>query len=251
MDLEVQEHLKHTCPVCGGSNSLLGTIPFERNNNNVPIETDRLIDYYKCNNCSFISCPEMLSWTAEELGKEVYNDKYVLYDPDYVSTRPTSYAEAINDGINPNIIKKLKHLDYGAGSGIMSDILRSNGWDSTSYDPYYENKVRPITKFNFITAIEVVEHSLDLRKTIEDMLSFLTEDGVIVFSTLLANKSTDINWWYIGARNGHISISSVASMKKLATEAGVYFQSINETLHILQRKRTSVKDLLGWEVQRY
>ena len=251
MASEALEKLKCTCPICGGPNKLLGTIPFERNNAEVAYLTNREIDYYKCEKCNFISCPEMLVWTAEDLGREVYNDTYVNYDPDYIETRPTNYAISFFNSVPYPLARKLKHLDYGGGSGIMASKLREHGWNSPSYDPYYEHSTRPTEKYNLITAIEVVEHALDIRKTFKDIISLLTKDGMILFSTQLANKSTDISWWYIGARNGHISILSKDSLKLLAIENGMYFQSVNEGLHIFQPSRTTASNILGWNVPRY
>jgi 2-polyprenyl-6-hydroxyphenyl methylase/3-demethylubiquinone-9 3-methyltransferase len=187
----------------------------------------------------------MLIWTPEQLGIEVYNDTYVNYDPDYKEVRPSNWAHTFYSSIDYRYLKNIRHLDYGGGSGIMSKILKNRNWESTSYDPYYENNVRPQGKYNLITAIEVVEHALDIRKTLDDIISFLDKTGVLVFSTLLANKKTDIDWWYIGARNGHISILSVDSLKLLAKERNMYFQSINEGLHILQPTRNTVTEQIG------
>jgi hypothetical protein len=139
---------------------------------------------------------------------------------------------------SPLAVKNFKHLDYGSGAGVMSGILRDSGWNSIAYDPY-SSPVRPAGKFNFITAIEVVEHSANIIATIEDMKSFLTNDGVIMFSTLLADKDTKLDWWYIGARNGHIGILSDASLKIIGKRTGMFFSSMRPNLHLLQSNRSN------------
>lgn len=240
--------MEHICRVCGGKNRFLGVVPLERNNQNIPIVDNTPIEYYICTECDFLSCPSMLDYTPERLGVEIYNDDYVKFDPDYLSVRPTGWAKSLSESVHPNLVKRIKHLDYGSGKGIMSTILRTKGWNSTSYDPYDKTSSNfiPNTKFNLITAIEVVEHSLNIQKTIEDMKQYLDlNTGAILFSTLLADKNTTIDWWYIMARNGHIGILSEKSLKILAKNNGLFFSSINSGLHVLQSSRSNLKNITG------
>lgn len=233
------------CSICDSTNiRSLGTVPFDRNNNNVPIINNTPMEYVQCSNCNFICCPEMLFWTPADLGEKVYNAEYIKYDPDYVEIRPKNYAEFFRD--LPTISAKgIKHLDYGSGSGIMSLELRKYRWDSSCYDPY-TGDARPSGKFNFITAIEVFEHSLNINDTISDIKKLLdVERGVVCFSTQLAEPNTSIDWWYIAARNGHISILSQKSLKIIATNHGMFFSSINSNVHLLQSKRSNYKGIFG------
>ena len=231
------------CSICEGTNVMsLGTVPFDRNNADVPIVNSTPMEYTRCGSCDFVSCPEMLGWTPADLGAKVYNDEYIKYDPDYVETRPKNYAGffAGLPAIGP---AGIRHLDYGSGSGAMSKELRSRRWDSACYDPY-SSSTRPDGKFNFITAIEVFEHSLDINETVADIKSFLEVDkGVVCFSTQLADCNTNIDWWYIGARNGHISILSEKSMKIIATKHSLFFSSITPGIHLLQSKRSNYRGI--------
>lgn len=232
------------CYICNGTLKSLGTVPFDRNNAGVPIVNDTPIEYVKCESCDCILCPEMLAWTPRMLGDFVYNEQYVNYDPDYISSRPTNYANTLLATIHPLKARRFKHLDYGSGSGVMSNLLNSKGWNSRSYDPY-SSPTQPDGLFNFITAIEVVEHSLNINDTISDMKKYLDRNGVILFSTLLSDDINDIGWWYIGARNGHINIMSKQSMIITAKKHNLFFNSISANLHILQSARSNCKDLLG------
>lgn len=230
------------CSICEGNTVSLGTIPFDRNNANIEVINTTPMEYVRCTTCNFISCPEMLRWTAADLGAKVYNDNYVKYDPDYLDLRPKNYAKAFLQ-FPTYCTKGIKHLDYGSGAGIMVEELRKYRWDSSCYDPY-SSTTRPPGKFNFITAIEVFEHSLNIMDTISDIKKSLdVEKGVVCFSTQLANQNTDISWWYIGARNGHISILSKESMKIVATRHNLFFSSINEGLHLLQSKRSNFRGI--------
>lgn len=225
------------CNICNGDVKLLGTVPFDKNNADIPIVNTMPIEYYKCSKCYNITCPEMIGWTSDQLGAFIYNSKYALYDPDYYSgLRAKDYAKYFKDllrGFNG------KHLDYGSGGGLLSKEL---GWNSTNYDPF-SSTTKPTGLFNLITAIEVVEHSQDLDIVIKDMLQYLDKRGAILFSTSLSGKAAGIEWSYIAPRNGHINIQSKESLKLLAIKNGMFFDSIAENVHLLQSTRNNFKDL--------
>ena len=232
------------CSICTGVLKSIGTVPFDRNNQEVPVVDTTPMEYYKCETCCFVCCPEMLSWTPEMLGARVYNSEYVKYDPDYLGTRPKNYADSIHRLTLGNKAK-IKHLDYGSGSGIMSKLLSEKGWNSRYCDPYGASNTEPGQVFNFITAIEVVEHALDINATIAGIKSMLDpRTGTVLFSTQLADANTNIDWWYIGARNGHIGILSAQSLKILAKRHGLFFSSLNSGMHLLQPTRNNFKDLI-------
>lgn len=225
-----------TCKICGGITTSLGTVPFDTNNSGVPVVKIHPIEYVKCTKCYSISSPEMLSWTPDQLAHFVYNQDYIKYDPDYTGFRAEDYGQFLQKLLPKGV---QKHLDYGSGCGGLSEILN---WHSENYDPYSSTK-RPVGHFNLITAIEVFEHSTDLDRTIKDIMQYLDRRGAIFFSTSLADKNTKIDWSYIAPRNGHINIQSKESMKILARNNGLFFDSIKENIHVLQRTRNDFKDL--------
>ncbi len=233
-----------TCIVCEGTLSSLGSVPFDRNNAEVPIVNNTPVEYFRCTNCGAILAPELLTWTPEILGSKIYNADYVKYDPDYLYNRPYNYSNFFMGLVPYTKYGKFKHLDYGSGMGVMSSILRSKLWNSTSYDPYSEGSTtKPSGYFDLITAIEVVEHSLNVEETFKDMLKYLKPGGIIIFSTQLAKPEYTIDWWYIGARNGHINIQSEKSLKLIAKNCGMYFTSLSDNIHIFQKSRSDYKKL--------
>lgn len=227
------------CNIClEGEMNSIGSTPFDKNNQNIPVVSNTLMEYYKCIKCNSIVCPEMLGWSQDRFSSDIYNDEYTKYDPDYLDKRPRVWTGLLS-GLN---YRKIKHLDYGSGMGILSSNLINKGWNSCSYDPY-SSKLVPKGKFNFITAIEVFEHSPNIHDTIADIRKYLQRDGVILFSTLLADKDTNINWWYIMPRNGHISILSSIALINLAKRHSLFFSSLNKGIHILQTNRSAAKQI--------
>ena len=64
--------------------------------------------------------------------------------------------------------KELRHLDYGGGRGLLSDLLREKGWRSESYDPFVDRSVslQDLGPFDLVTAYEVFEHVPDVRRLV-------------------------------------------------------------------------------------
>lgn len=226
------------CRICDNEANLLGYVPFDTNNNVIEVIDKTPITYFKCSKCYCIFCPEMLNWDKDTLSNKVYNEDYVKYDPDYANgARAKDYCGFIK-GLLPTYIGS--HLDYGSGAGLLAKELK---WNSFSYDPFSQNTA-PTDVYSFITMIEVIEHSQDVRRTFSEVLKYLDKKhGVILMSTTLATKDTEITWPYIAPRNGHINIQTQESIKIVAKECGMFFNSITENIHLIQSSRNNFKDL--------
>jgi hypothetical protein len=184
----------------------------------------------------------MLAWPIDKFSKLIYNDEYILLDPGYNGLRAANTKGSL-DNIFRGTRKLPTHLDYGSGQGFLTNLLLNNKWKSISYDPF-TSPTKPKDKYKLITAIEVVEHSTNIFKTMEDMLSLLNRDGVILITTKLCEKETPVDWWYICARSGHIGIHSKESMLIVAKKYGLFFTSINEDYHYFQSTRNNFKQLI-------
>jgi SAM-dependent methyltransferase len=235
------------CPVCGGKAAALDVVDFnkscaEGSGTFLPI-SGIPIYYYLCAGCGFCFAPEMHGWSPAEFAAKVYNDDYVSVDPDWVETRPRGNAEHLFE-LFPAIgaDRQVRHLDYGGGIGLMSDLLQGHGWRSRSYDPFVDKDVDPHTlgKFDLITSFEVFEHVPDSLRLIADLDALLADDGLIYFSTLLNEgsvaRSQRLGWWYAAPRNGHISLFSSESLRILGRSVGLNFGTLTPNLHVFWRQ---------------
>ncbi len=235
------------CYICHGHLHSMGVVPFDKScKEGIPIVDDTPMKYYKCDQCQFICCPEMLEWSNEEFAQRIYNEDYVKYDPDYVEDRPAAISSILH-GIFAKGYKRISHLDYGGGDGTLSYKLNDLGWKSNYYDPY-TSKVVPTGTYNLVTAIEVFEHSKNMHITMEHVKSYMDpNNGAVIFTTLLADKDTTLDWWYISPRNGHIGILSEISIKALATMHNLFYKPTQEKgLHTLEPRynRNAINTLI-------
>lgn len=236
------------CPVCAGRWSLFDVVDFhksclEERSQFVPL-CGVPIYYGRCKDCGFIFSPQMHRWSDAEFAERVYNEQYVLVDPDFVEIRPAGFADLIwkSFGDKTGLIR---HLDFGGGSGLLSATLKARGMDSASYDPFHgEHESLPDGKFNFISAFEVFEHASRIDRLMTQLVELADEDCAIVFSTLLTDGRVDefrrLQWWYAAPRNGHVSLYSRRSLEVLGQRWGLQFGSfagVSGNLHAFWRGR--------------
>jgi 2-polyprenyl-6-hydroxyphenyl methylase/3-demethylubiquinone-9 3-methyltransferase len=67
------------------------------------------------------------------------------------------------------------------------------------------------------------------------MAKFLKQGGAILFSTLVQPaefEKVGLNWWYAAPRNGHLSLHSAESLKRVFEPFGLAVDSFNEGFHL-------------------
>jgi len=235
------EHRHSTCPVCNGACSLLEPVDFNKSCEEARGKFFKPagipVFYALCNQCGFCFCPEIAAWGLEEFEEKIYNDAYVLVDPDYVDARPRSNAKGLISMFGERAYS-IAHLDYGGGKGLLAKLLRESQWNSRSYDPFVDRNVRveQLGKFDLITAFEVFEHVPDVQALMSSLRTLLAPNGLVLFSTMVSDGNIQpgqkISWWYAAPRNGHISLFSRNSLAILAKNNGFNFGSFAEGTHV-------------------
>ena len=107
--------------------------------------------------------------------------------------------------------------------------------DAKSYDPFYGVDEKPTELFDVVTAFEVIEHVPDPHSVFGIVKSFLKEDSLFLFSTLLQPKEIEhvgVEWWYVAPRNGHVALHTFASLKLVSAQHGLKFGTISPGLHV-------------------
>jgi SAM-dependent methyltransferase len=192
--------------------------------------------WHRCDYCDFLFTSFFDDWSHAEFSQFIYNDDYVLMDPDYVSARPQAMARMFAEHYLAGH-QAARILDYGSGLGVFATSMAQLGFPHVaSYDPF-SMPVRPIGKFDVITCSEVIEHSPFPLRTLADMRSILADEGYIVLSETL--QPPDIarlrcNWWYAAPRNGHVSTFTDRTFAIMADQCGLIFHRGEGSPHALR-----------------
>lgn len=225
-----------SCKVCGNSSPLFDVVDFGKHcSNSNPYQFGLVgvpVYYLRCCHCGFIFTEFFDNWSSDQFQSHIYNEDYCKVDPEYLGSRPKRLASIIIENLS-SAPKDMSILDFGSGLGIFATQLVNAGFFNTkTYDPY-SDPIKPKGKFQLITCFEVMEHSTTPRKILSEMLSLLQPDGIIIFSTGLQPHhilTERAQWWYIGPRNGHVSIFSDEALALLAQTHSLYYLKGNNFL---------------------
>lgn len=232
------------CAVCGAATSWLDVVDLNKSCEEARGRFFPLagvpIYYSLCDQCGFCFAPELQHWSLEDFSSRIYNDDYKLVDPDSVDTRPRANARWLA-GLFAKRALEIRHLDYGGGNGLLSNELFAAGWDSTSYDPFFDGPLTDrLGRFNLITSFEVFEHVPDVNNLITTLSSLIEQEGIVLFSTVPSDGSLGRNqglrWWYAAPRNGHISLFSHRSLALLGAKEGFELATLEPNLYAYWRK---------------
>jgi 2-polyprenyl-6-hydroxyphenyl methylase/3-demethylubiquinone-9 3-methyltransferase len=197
------------------------------------------IYYRRCKACGFVFTEAFDAWTEADFARHIYNDDYIKIDPGYDTFRPAANAELVADLLAPRK-DKVSILDFGGGNGRFAEHMRAAGFATCdTYDPFNPAFATPPPRqYDVVTCFETLEHTPDPLGTVAAISAFLAGDGAVIFSTVVqpANfQEIGLSWWYIGPRNGHISIYSKQSLDLLWNAIGFSVSSPSDNLHLAFR----------------
>jgi 2-polyprenyl-6-hydroxyphenyl methylase/3-demethylubiquinone-9 3-methyltransferase len=226
------------CKICSAPSPLFGVVDFHKSC--IEAQGRRIalsgypVYYRRCQQCDFVFTTAFDSWDQDAFHKLIYNDDYLIVDPDFVDLRPSSNAKLVASSF-PDASSSIEILDYGGGAGVFAERLREQGFSATTYDPFSSFNQLPTEKFDLVTCFEVMEHVPSPQTTLATMVSLLKSHGAILFSTLVQPADFDsigLNWWYASPRNGHIALYSTLSLALLFKPHGMKVASFSANLHI-------------------
>lgn len=241
------------CKICNSPAPFFGAVDFNRTCRVAHAARLPLygfaIYYRRCQTCGFLFTDYFDDWGHDSFRRHIYNDDYAAIDPDYDVVRPAANAKIIEQ-----MFRARKHdldvLDFGGGNGLFAEQLRALGFRRCdSYDPFTPGiDVAPARKYGLVTSFETLEHTPDPVGCVRAIADALADNGCVVFSTLVQPQDFEkrgLDWWYVGPRNGHISLQSSRSLATLWENQGFVLKSFNQSLHKAQRQSTTLTDVRG------
>lgn len=159
--------------------------------------------------------------------------------------------------------KESKGLDWGGGTGLLTRLLRDQGFRVRSYDKYAKaehaeefesTQVQSEEPATFMTSIECFEHlvsPIDAFKTVS-----MKKEYFIFTTNVIATPPPDpakASWWYYVPESGqHITFVSRKGMEEFRNILGFKHYLAFGDLHVMSRSklRPITRIILGTRVLR-
>jgi 2-polyprenyl-6-hydroxyphenyl methylase/3-demethylubiquinone-9 3-methyltransferase len=200
--------------------------------------TGSTVDYYRCSRCGFLFSTFLDDWTTEQFRRDIYNDDYVLADPEFNGPRAERAANIVATLFGEDR-RDLRLYDYGGGTGLLVDRLRSIGFANVDGgDPFFGSPLCDATDVDLVIALEVIEHLTKPDAVFKAAAKMLKPSGMVLVSTLFQPPNIHklgTSWSYCAPRNGHISLHTETSLGNIALRNGFQTGSFNNTLHAAWR----------------
>ncbi len=211
--------------------------------------------YYRCKKCLFIQTEEPF-WLEEAYGLGAIGalDVGIMSRNLMLVNKTEIILSKLFSSFND-----FCGVDYGGGHGIFVRMIRDLGFNFYRQDLYAENLYAryfdvidmPLnTKYNILTAFEVLEH---LSNPIEEIKKMFNYSDILLFSTEL-QPSNDIaeleKWWYIVPEGGqHVSFYNKVTFQEIERILNVNYYTDFNNLHILSKNILSKNPFLNTEMK--
>ena len=228
------------CKICGGDAPVCGSVDFNRNceiEGGITLPPVGIpVAYRRCTACGFLFTDAFDEWSEADFKTHIYNAGYAAIDPDYAEARPRANADAVQQFVGAHKAS-VRVLDFGGGNDVLCATLRAAGFAAAvTYDPFVAEFSRaPAGAFDLVTCFDPLEHMPDPIAGIGAIVAHLADPGLVLFSTLLQPPDFDtlgLKWWYVGPRNGHVSMFSREALRLAWWRHGFQIASLNDNLHV-------------------
>lgn len=241
------------CRICGGSlhphfeGQILGR---------------HLVTYHLCAGCGSLIIPSP-HWLEEAYAIRSHPDadQGALQRTLFIH-RCIRRMRATSVGLVP---RRCRSLDFGAGRGLLLRLLLDEGKEAWGLDPYpnavfAEDRVRtdfPEGRFDLITAVEVIEHTLDPVTTLTRLRECLEPRGLLLMSTMLYDAPQHgKDWIYLAPGYGqHVTFCSEQGLRHATRAAGLRWigslaWGVTPFAHLLVHRDRPVSALALWILRR-
>jgi len=193
--------------------------------------------YYHCINCDFIQTDDPF-WLSEAYSEPINNEDTGLVGRNLLFAKLTSML------LYNLFHKNGQFLDYAAGYGLFTRLMRDYGFDFYWHDPYttnlfaqqFEFDLSLNKKFELVSAFECFEH---FEQPISEIEKLIKLSDNILFSTELYSDSPPKpdNWDYYAFSHGqHIAFYSLNTLKHLAKKFNLNLYTNGKSFHLLTHK---------------
>lgn len=176
------------CPLCSS------TGPFQKHEDAMK----RFL--YSCKTCNLVFAGREFLLSPENEKERYLNHQNSLTNEKYMN-----YIASLSNPLLKFIQPGAKGLDFGCGPAMaLSEVLSKKGIKCKSYDPFFFPLLTE-ESFDFIFAVETVEHFHEPFKEFKKIVNLLSQNGLLFIITSFCNLNTDFKTWYYSRDITHVS----------------------------------------------
>lgn len=151
--------------------------------------------FHECPHCKVIFKDPMHHPTEVEEHKRYLEHENSINNEGYVNFLTSFIDKAIKPYIKSGYI-----LDFGSGpEAVLAELLKKSGYQTETYDPFFDPEFNHEEKYDMITLTEVFEHVKNPLNELKFIDEHLKQGGYFSMMTLLypEDKASFCTWFYI------------------------------------------------------
>jgi hypothetical protein len=200
------------------------------------------VRYFDCPTCGYVQT-EKPYWLAEAYEQPINKYDTGIISRNYQNSILVYFLSLLMFRLK---YKKIRHVDYAGGYGILVGLLREFGITSHWHDKYCKNVFADQFPWDgnksvdLLSAFEVFEHFENPNLEIGELLAHSKN---IIFSTrLISDEIPKIGeWWYYGEEHGqHIGFYRKKTLQFVAKKNHLNLLSDGVAIHCLSEMRPSL-----------
>ena len=192
-------------------------------------------EFYHCEECDlkFVDRKSVLSLKDQ---KEVYD----LHQNNIRSSGYEKFLMRVVDPIRKLLPDSSRGLDFGCGPyPMLIEIFNDYGYENIyGYDPIYKNQVSLLeNRYDFITCCEVIEHFINLKSDLDQLLECIVDSGILVLSTGLHHEAKrEFKEWHYIQDITHINFFSKSTCEYIAKTFDLSILDLGNDIITLQKR---------------
>jgi len=169
---------------------------------------DTKSSYFACRTCDlhFLDPQWRLSPTDE-------HSRYRTHQNNPADPRYQEFMRPVLDQAREKPPEAGPILDFGCGEGsVFCHVLKPLGYTVANYDPFFfPDRSVLVKKYEFVAAVEVLEHLFDPAKELQLLRGLLQPGGRLGIMTLLLTPQVNFADWYYRRDPTHVCFYTPAT----------------------------------------
>jgi len=173
---------------------------------------------------------------GDRLERAEEREQYDLHENDPADPRYRKFLSHLSVPLLERVAPGSQGLDFGCGPGpALAMMLEEAGHRMSVFDPYYDNDPRVLeSKYDFLTATEVVEHFHRPGEEFRTMFSLLRPGGWLGVMTSRLSAPEGFASWHYKNDPTHVCFYADATLVWLAHRHAARVEILSDRVALFQ-----------------